>query len=248
MLIISHIINILYDRIILCDKLNIIHFISKQLYWISKGFISDKMLKKILIFVLIIAGIIIIGSAVYMRVSSEIKQKNMLNIYEKSIDKEGKKDIKNVSNIDTAVNVNTNAIISKSDDPNLGGLVGEIIIPKINLKAVIGEGTDMETLKYALGHFTGTAMPGAKGNFCVAGHRSYTYSEMFNRLDELVVGDEITVKTVKNEFRYKIIQKKVVLPEEVSVLDQGNDHLITLITCTPIRVATHRLIIIGKLE
>jgi sortase A len=131
---------------------------------------------------------------------------------------------------------------------DLSSTIGIIKIPKIDLKVAVGEGIENKTLKYAVGHFEGTAMPGEKGNFAVAGHRSYTYSEYFNRLDELDIGDDIIVKTNKGEFTYKVYEKKVVEPTEVSVLDKTKEPTITLVTCTPIRVATHRLIVKGKLQ
>jgi len=106
----------------------------------------------------------------------------------------------------------------------------------------------MDTLKYAVGHFPQTAKAGQKGNFCLAGHRSYTYSEYFNRLDEINKGDEIFVKTREGEYKYIVFEKKTVLPSEYSVLDSTKDATLTLVTCTPIRVATHRLIIKAKLQ
>ncbi len=128
------------------------------------------------------------------------------------------------------------------------GTVGILIIPKIDLKVAVGEGTDMNTLRYAVGHFKGTAMPGEKGNFALAGHRSYTFGQYFNRLDELTTGDEIRVKTVKGSYKYKVYNTKVVLPDEVNVLNPTKDATMTLITCTPIRVATHRLVISARLD
>jgi len=191
--------------------------------------------------VLVIVGLCIIGAAIYMRYSASYKQKNKISSYEKSIEdfqKMGK-------NIDSESDASPNV---KSPSQEINGTVGLMIIPKIDLKVAIGEGIDMETLKYAVGHFTDTAMPGEKGNFCVAGHRSYTYNEYFNRLDEMKIGDEIIVKTVKGEYKYKVYETKVVEPTEVSVLEPTKDATLTLVTCTPVRVATHRLIIKGRLE
>lgn len=201
------------------------------------------MKRRIFGLIFIIVGLGIIGSAFFMRYSAERKQKNMIEAFEKTIE-----------NVDKGINENKGgeaaeaSPVIKPPSEDINGAIGIMKIPKIDLKVAIGEGIDNETLKYAVGHFDGTAMPGEKGNFAVAGHRSYTYSEYFNRLDELVEGDEIIVKTKKGEFTYKIYEKKVVEPTEVSVLDKTKDATITLVTCTPIRVATHRLIIKGKLE
>lgn len=185
--------------------------------------------------IFIIIGLAVIGTAFYMRYSAEKVQRAMIDSFEHTIEDFDK------SNNDTSPS-------EKPPTDDISAAIGIMKIPKINLKVAIGEGVDNKTLKYAVGHFIGTAMPGEKGNFSVAGHRSYTYSEYFNRLDELKEGDEIVIQTKNGEFTYKIYEKKVVEPTEVSVLNSTKDATITLVTCTPIRIATHRLIIKGKLE
>ncbi len=126
-------------------------------------------------------------------------------------------------------------------------LIGILSIPKIDLTVGIGEGVDNTTLKYSVGHFAETAKPGQKGNLCLIGHRSYAYGQFFNRLDELEKNDEIIIESKGNIYKYKVTETKVVKPEEVSVLDQTKDSQITLITCTPIRVGSHRLVVKGAL-
>lgn len=180
----------------------------------------------------IILGIIIIITAAIMKYEGTKKQQAMIQQFQKTIEKVDKGSGESPKDQPPSDNINT---------------IGILVIPKINLKVSISEGVDLETLKYAVGHFKGTAMPGENGNFCVAGHRSYTYSEFFNRLDELEPGDYVTVRTKDGEFKYKIFQKKVVKPTEVSVLNATKDPTITLVTCTPIHIATHRLILKGRL-
>lgn len=167
-----------------------------------------------------------------MKYQGTKKQQAMIQQFQKTIEKVDK-------NPDESPNMPP-----PSDSINTLGI---LIIPKINLKVSVSEGVDLETLKYAVGHFKGSAMPGEKGNFCVAGHRSYTYSEFFNRLDEVQPGDYVIVRTKNGEFKYKIFQKEVVKPTEVSVLNATKDSTITLITCTPIHIATHRLVLKGIL-
>lgn len=192
-------------------------------------------IKKVIGIGLIVIGVGIIGTAIGMKYWGQMKQKDMINEFENSI-KNYKQDTEiSKTRDDKSIEINNEVI-------------GILKIPKIDLKVAIGEGVDMENLKYAVGHFPQTAMAGEVGNFCVAGHRSYTYSEYFNRLDEITEGDEIYVQTKKGEFRYKVYEKKVVEPSEYSVLNPTNDVTLTLITCTPIRSATHRLIIKGKIS
>ena len=190
---------------------------------------------------LVVIGLSIIGAAAYMRISANYKQKRQINAYEKTIEEFQKMSRQVPGNSDASPDL-------KSPSQDINGTVGLLMIPKIDLKVAVGEGVDMDTLKFAVGHFSNTALPGQKGNFCVAGHRNYTYGEYFNRLDEVKNGDAIIVKTVKGEYKYKVYDIKVVEPTETSVLDATPDATITLVTCTPVRVATHRLIIKGRLE
>lgn len=185
--------------------------------------------------ILIAAGIIVISSAIGMRLWADHKEKAMINDFQRTIAQEDKK-----SNADTSTDAQPPA--------DSEGAIGIITIPKINLKVAVGEGVDLGTLKYAVGHFKGTAMPGQKGNFCVAGHRSYTYSEYFNRLGEIKNGDIINVQAKSGTYTYKVYNISVVTPDHVEVLNPTSDATMTLVTCTPIRIATHRLIINAKLE
>lgn len=128
-------------------------------------------------------------------------------------------------------------------------VLGVIKIDKIKVKYPIVEGVKASNLKLAIGHIPGTAALGQSGNCALAGHRNYTFGKYFNRLDEVKEGDIISVSTKKEEFKYKVYEKLVVKPDDVSVIKGGKDDtILTLITCTPIYIATHRLIIHARLE
>lgn len=191
--------------------------------------------------VLIFAGIVIIATAVGMRLWADHKQKQMITDFQKTIEKQDK-------NGDKQNNTSNNTDSDNSTPQTKSGAVGLLTIPKINLTVAVGDGVDTDTLRYAVGHFKGTAYPGENGNCCIAGHRSYTYSEYFNRLDEINKGDEFTIQTTKGTYKYKVYDKIVVTPDHTEVLNPTSDATVTLITCTPIRVATHRLIIKARLE
>jgi sortase A len=182
------------------------------------------------ILMMIIGGVIII-SALFIRYETNREQEIMIEDFKKNIEK-----------ADEQLSANESiAVVDKK------GTIGIMSIPEIQLNVALSEGVDTDVLKYAVGHFTGTPMPGSKGNFCVAGHRSYMYNQYFNRLDELVIGDKIIVTTMAGKFTYEIYEIKVVEPEEISVLDNTRGAEITLVTCTPIRISTHRLIVKGKI-
>lgn len=195
---------------------------------------KKKVVVRIIGVVLIVAGISVIATVLGMRFWADHKQKQMINDFQKTIENQDKTADKNTSPDNKTPSAES-------------GAIGILTIPKINVKVAVGEGVDLNTLKYAVGHFEGTAMPGSNGNFCVAGHRSYTYSEYFNRLDEVNKDDLIYVQTKKGTFTYKVYDKTVVTPDHTEVLNPTTDATMTLITCTPIRVATHRLIIKARL-
>lgn len=192
---------------------------------------GDFMKKSWIGIFMMIIGIVIIIFALAIRYESNVTQKAMIKDFKENIEK-----------ADNYIGINESIKVAVKK-----GTIGIISIPKIQLNVALSEGVDADVLKYAVGHFTGTPMPGSKGNFCVAGHRSYAYNEYFNRLDELAVGDKIIVTTMDGEFTYNIYESKVVQPEEISVLDNTAGAEITLVTCTPIRLATHRLIVKGKM-
>ena len=119
-------------------------------------------------------------------------------------------------------------------------------IPKIDSKEPVKEGTTKSALAESLGHEEGTASPGEVGNCVIAGHRNYTFGKYFNRLDEVEVGDQIFVDTREGTYEYTVTEIKVVEPTEVDILEPTDDEQLTLYTCTPIYIATHRLVVIAK--
>ncbi|WP_243122215.1 class D sortase [Clostridium thermarum] len=204
---------------------------------------------------LILIGCIIIGMAFYISYMGERKQKELLAEYERVLYKIGQDtmedngaassgDERDAVAVDNNLENNPEEVKSAGENNKA---IAILEIPRIELTVAVVQGTEPKDLKYAVGHFENTAMPGENGNFCVAGHRSYTYSEYFNRLDELEKGDKIIAKTEKGTFEYEVYEKTVVEPTEVAVLEPTKEATITLVTCTPIRVATHRLIIKGRL-
>lgn len=122
-----------------------------------------------------------------------------------------------------------------------------IEIPSIDLKSVIVEGIEKEKLRYYLGHFEDTAMPGEVGNFSISGHSSVIYNEILNNLNKVEIGNEIKIETEKGEFIYIITEKFVVEPTEINVLNQdGNGKNMTIVTCTD--NGKRRLIVRGEMK
>lgn len=129
------------------------------------------------------------------------------------------------------------------------GIVGVIEIDKIGVKLPILNGASDANLDKGAGLLEGTAAPGMPGNSAIAGHRNRAYGSMFNRLDEINEGDTVTVRDKNNTYQYEVYETLVVEPHETSVLNGSQDEkVLTLITCTPIDTATHRLIVKAKIK
>lgn len=186
-------------------------------------------IRRIIGLLLIVVGLSIIASIVYKKIETNNKQKELQNILEQVINDEPKE-------------------LSKEEEEKLiNGYkpIALMEIPSINLSQGLVEGIADDVLQYYLGHFEGSAMPGEKGNFAVAGHRVSDYSEAFVNLYKAEIGDEILVKANKKEYIYEITESFIVAPDRVDVLDDTDDATITLVTCTV--GAKERVIVKGKL-
>jgi sortase A len=109
------------------------------------------------------------------------------------------------------------------------GTLGRIEIARIGIAAMILEGTDERTLRRAVGHFPGTALPGQSGNVAIAGHRD----TFFRALRNVQHNDEITLTTLNGSYRYLVDSAQVVAPEDTQVLGDSSDRILTLVTCYP---------------
>lgn len=125
------------------------------------------------------------------------------------------------------------------------GLV-RVSIPKIDLDAIVVEGTSRKQLLVGPGHITQTALPGETGNAVITAHRD----TFFRHIYQLKQGDEILIRRGGEVFRFEVTGKKIVQPNDVSVLKATTDPRLTLITCYPtyfIGPAPERLVVFSKL-
>lgn len=122
-----------------------------------------------------------------------------------------------------------------------------IVIPSIGVDAPVVEGDDWETLKKGVGHHVGSANPGERGN-CVLSAHNDIYGEIFRYLPEVKVGDEILVHTQTQVYRYIAEQSRIIEPTDGSVMAPTSTPVLTLISCYPYGIDTHRIIIIAALD
>lgn len=127
--------------------------------------------------------------------------------------------------------------------------IGIIEIKSIDLRLPIVEGVEGSKLKVAPGHVSESAEIGEVGNCIIAGHRNYSFGEMFNRLDEVKVGDKIVITLVDGTvFTYQVYGITVIDPGDMKLFDyEDGQKKLTLLTCTPIKKATHRLLVLANL-
>lgn len=128
------------------------------------------------------------------------------------------------------------------------GVMGSVTIPKIGVDLPIYHGTSESTLELGAGHLYGSSLPvGGKGTHAViTGHRGLVKALMFTRLDELKKGDSFYIKVMGETLGYKVDRVSVIEPSDVSKLRIVEDEdRVTLMTCTPYGVNTHRLLVSG---
>ncbi|WP_232729971.1 class D sortase [Paenibacillus phocaensis] len=123
-----------------------------------------------------------------------------------------------------------------------------IEIPSIDVKLPVLEGATKANMKHAAVHLTETASLGEPGNAAIAAHRARTKGRLFHSLNEVKLGDSIEISTDTQRLVYEVYEILIVEPTEVSVLEpKGDDAILTLITCDPLKNPTHRLILHAKL-
>lgn len=249
-------------------------------------------MRKLASMVLILAGVIFIGIAIFQEVSTIYNQRKLISEYSKYIDTLKNMEVSELeaeaavstdadldTNLDAVAEVNVNEQITtepnteqtgeseqiintgsetpetpKNTEPDLSKVFegkqisGLIEIPKINVSAAILEGTDDSALKYAVGHYPGLGDIGKPGNYVLLGHRNYVYGHFFRNLDKLEVGDEVLITKESETYTYVVHESFVVKPEDVWVLEQTEDSIITMITCTPMGTYENRLIVRGTLK
>ena len=121
-------------------------------------------------------------------------------------------------------------------------------IPSLQIKVPVLEGTDSKALQVSAGHFEGTGSLG-HGNYCIAGHNSTVYAEIFNDLDQIQIGDEMYLidnDEKRTRYTYVVTEYNIVAPQSVEVLDDYGDDRLTVISCTD--DGKQRQVVVGILK
>jgi sortase A len=121
-------------------------------------------------------------------------------------------------------------------------------VPSLDIEVPVLEGTDSKALQVSAGHFEGTGSLG-HGNYCIAGHNSTIYAEVFNDIDQIQIGDEmylIDTDESRTCYTYVVTEYNIVDPNAVEVLNDYGDDRLTVISCTD--DGAYRQVIVGILK
>ena len=138
--------------------------------------------------------------------------------------------------------------VDYAEQLTVGGAMCTIDIPKIGVYLPVRHGTGAETLERTVGHVVGTSLPvgGAGTHAVLSAHSGMASAKLFSDIDQLAKGDAFYIHVLGEVLAYEVDQIATVLPSDTSLLqiEDGQD-LVTLVTCTPFGVNTHRLLVRG---
>lgn len=132
---------------------------------------------------------------------------------------------------------------------SVNGMMGSLEIPKIGVNLPIYHGTDESVLAKNVGHLQGSSLPvgGSNTRAVLTAHRGLPTAKLFTRLDEMEKGDQFFLKVGNETLAYEVRKIEVITPDDADQLDpvEGKD-MVTLLTCTPYGINTHRLLVTGE--
>ncbi len=234
----------------------------------GKKYYKKQKIYRSKIFVGISVSLIIIGITIFLYpgISNYFAKKNQTNvirIYQELIQEKDENELS--KELDKAKVYNENLAGEPVHDPFVvgsgyalpdnyketlnitkDGVMGYIEIPKISVYLPIYHGTSEEVLEQGVGHIETTSLPigGISTHSVLTGHTGLLSAELFTRLDEMKIGDIFYIHILNELLTYKVYETKVILPEEIDELQITNDKdWVTLVTCTPYGINTHRLLV-----
>ena len=138
--------------------------------------------------------------------------------------------------------------LAYAEQLTVGGVMAYVDIPKITVYLPVQHGTEADTLERAVGHVAGTSLPvgGSSTHAVLSAHSGLASSKLFSDIDQLAVGDTFYIHVLGDTLAYKVDSINTVLPTDTRLLqiEDGKDY-VTLVTCTPFGVNTHRLLVRG---
>lgn len=205
--------------------------------------------------IIICIGVLVFMFPVFQNLQSERKCQNIGEIYKNAVLKMDETQRKNHLAQGEQYNLQLkNSDMERKDywkvlDPLGNGMIGLIEIPKIEVSLPIYHGVGEEVLEKGIGHMAGSSFPigGSDTHSLLAGHRGTPNAALFVRLGDMKIGDVFYVSVCHQTLAYKVCEIAVIRPEDTKELGiQEKRDLISLITCTPYGINTHRLVVTGE--
>ena len=231
----------------------------------KKGFKKKKRSKLwIIIFIL---GLAVLLYPLFSRIYYDYRGNEEVTSFRQGLDNVTSAEVEESLNLAYAYNSsllsgeNTHVGDPYSDEDKEAGLVeyarmlevneklGVVTIPRINMDFPIYAGTNESVLQKGVGHLEGTSFPigGLNTHSVLTAHRGLPENKLFTDLDKMEIEDLFFVETLAGELAYKVIEIKVIEPTEINELTiNENQDLVTLLTCTPYMINSHRLLVVGE--
>ena len=231
----------------------------------KKGFKKKKRSKLwIIIFIL---GLAVLLYPLFSRIYYDYRGNEEVTSFRQGLDNVTSAEVEESLNLAYAYNSsllsgeNTHLGNPFSDEDKEAGLVeyarmlevneklGVVTIPRINMDFPIYAGTNESVLQKGVGHLEGTSFPigGLNTHSVLTAHRGLPENKLFTDLDKMEIEDLFFVETLAGELAYKVIEIKVIEPTEINELTiNENQDLVTLLTCTPYMINSHRLLVVGE--
>lgn len=231
----------------------------------KKGFKKKKRSKlRIIIFIL---GLAVLLYPLFSRIYYDYRGNEEVTSFRQGLDNVTSAEVEESLNLAYAYNSsllsgeNTRLGDPFSDEDKEAGLVeyarmlevneklGVVTIPRINMDFPIYAGTSESVLQKGVGHLEGTSFPigGLNTHSVLTAHRGLPENKLFTDLDKMEIEDLFFVETLAGELAYKVIEIKVIEPTEINELTiNENQDLVTLLTCTPYMINSHRLLVVGE--
>lgn len=228
--------------------------------------VKDKKSKsKIIRIAVFVLGFVLCSYPLFSGIMEGYTQRNAVSTYNSSVEKldedKIKEALKDAEKYNSLLYQTMGALVGNSGEVlnhenyekllNVTGtgVMGTIEIPKINVDLPIYHGTSDEVLSRGVGHVEETSLPvgGKNTRSVITGHRGLPTSKLFTRLDELKKGDLFYIRVCGQTLAYQINDIQEIKPEEVDKLEiEPDQDLVSLITCTPYGINTHRLVVTGE--
>lgn len=213
--------------------------------------------------IIFIIGFLLCIFPIVSNVITSVQQENVIETYQTAVTKQSKNDLKEIrknavqynellfrfqDTVIDQVNLYDEMYYNQQLDCSGTGIMGSLEIPKIDVKLPIYHGTGEAALSNGVGHLKGTSLPvgGDDTHAVLSGHRGLPSSKLLIRMDEIENGDYFFINTCDQTLAYEVSSINVVEPDDVSDLQikEGED-LVSIVTCTPYGINTHRLIVTG---